>query len=227
MFLDEIGELPLDLQVKLLRVLQERTLRPVGSDAELPFEARVVTATNRDLPRDIEAKRFREDLFYRINVVEIVVPPLRDRGSDVLRLAEHFLRRIGARIGKPVVEMTPAVARFLMDYQWPGNVRELENCMERAVAVCRHDQIAPDDLPGKVTGHRRSSSELATAVPSELLTIAEMERRYLRRVLAVVGGNKSHAARVLGIDRRSLYRRLEQGAGGRHAAGVPAAGDQP
>jgi two-component system response regulator HydG len=220
MFLDEIGEMPLDMQVKLLRVLQERMVRPVGSDQEVPFEARVITSTNRDLAREVEAMRFREDLFYRINVVEVVVPPLRDRGGDVLRLAQSFLRRIGARIGKPVVAITPAAARLLVGYHWPGNVRELENCMERAVAICQLDQISLDDLPRKLTacGTKFLSP---TDAPSELLTIAEMEQRYLRQVLTVVGGNKTRAARVLGIDRRSLYRRLEQAAGDHDSCGVP------
>jgi two-component system response regulator HydG len=208
MFLDEIGEMPIDMQVKLLRVLQERMVRPVGGDAEVPFEARVITSTNRDLEREVEHKRFRQDLFYRINVVEIVIPPLRDRGSDVLRLAQCFLHRIGVRINKPVVAITPAAARVLMSYRWPGNVRELENCMERAVALCRLDQITLDDLPGKLCEHHHSRFVFPTAGPSELLTMAEMEQRYLRQVLAAVGGNKSQAARVLGIDRRSMYRRL-------------------
>jgi two-component system response regulator AtoC len=211
MFLDEIGEMPIAMQVKLLRVLQERTVRPVGSDAEVPFEARVITSTNRELAREVEAKRFRKDLFYRLNVVEVVVPPLRDRGGDVLRLAQNFLHRIGARIGKPVVAMTPAAARLLLEYRWPGNVRELENCMERAVAVCRLDQISPDDLPSKLYMHSRSKLVPAITAPSELPTMAEMDQRYMRRVLAVVGGNKSQAARVLGLNRRSLYRRLGQG----------------
>jgi two-component system response regulator HydG len=212
MFLDEIGEMPLDMQVKLLRVLQERTLRPVGGDTEVAFEARVITSTNRDLAREIEAKRFRQDLFYRIHVVEIIVPPLRDRGGDVLQLAQHFLRRISARIAKPVVAITPAAARMLLDHDWPGNIRELENCMERAVAVCRLDQISPDDLPDKLHEHHRPKLPVASDALSGLITIAEMERRYLRRVLTIVGGNKARAARVLAIDRRSLYRRLERGA---------------
>jgi DNA-binding NtrC family response regulator len=208
MFLDEIGEMPIDMQVKLLRVLQERTVRPVGGDVEVAFEARVITSTNRDLEREVAERRFREDLYYRIHVVEIVIPPLRHRDTDVLRLAEHFLRRIAARTGKPVLAITPAAARLLLDHDWPGNVRELENCMERAVAMCRSDQIAPHDLPDKLHDHRRSRVVSATATLGELVTMAEMEQRYLRRVLAVVGGNKSHAARVLDIDRRSLYRRL-------------------
>jgi two-component system, NtrC family, response regulator AtoC len=209
LFLDEIGEMPLEMQVKLLRVLQERRVRPVGGDEEVSFDARVVTATNRDLETEVEEKRFREDLFYRINVVAIQVPPLRARGGDVLVLAQHFLRKIASRTGKPVEGISAEAARKLADYDWPGNVRELENCMERAVALCRLSEVTVDDLPDKVKDHQSSRMVIATDAPEELITLEEMERRYVRQVLAAVGGNKTHAARVLGIDRRSLYRRLE------------------
>jgi two-component system response regulator HydG len=208
-FLDEIGEMPIEMQVKLLRVLQERKVRPVGGDEEVPFEARVVTATNRDLETEVEEKRFREDLFYRINVVAIPVPPLRARAGDILLLAQYFLKRIAARSSKPVQGISPAAARLLMDYDWPGNVRELENSMERAVALCRLDEITVDDLPSKVQEHQSSKIVITTESPGELITLDEMERRYVRQVLNAVGGNKTHAARILGIDRRSLYRRLE------------------
>jgi two-component system response regulator HydG len=209
LFLDEIGEMPLEMQVKLLRVLQERKVRPVGGDEEVSFDARVVTATNRDLESEVEEKRFREDLFYRINVVAIPVPPLRARGGDVLVLAQYFLRKIASRTGKPVEGISAEAARKLADYDWPGNVRELENCMERAVALCRLSEITVDDLPDKVKDHQSSRMVIATDAPEELITLEEMERRYVRQVLGAVGGNKTHAARVLGIDRRSLYRRLE------------------
>jgi len=208
-FLDEIGEMPTEMQVKLLRVLQERKVRPVGGDEEVPFEARVVTATNRDLETEVEEKRFREDLFYRINVVAIPVPPLRSRAGDILLLAQYFLKRIAARSNKPVQGISGPAARLLMDYDWPGNVRELENCMERAVALCRLDEVTVDDLPSKVQEHQSSKIVITTESPGELITLDEMERRYVRQVLNAVGGNKTHAARILGIDRRSLYRRLE------------------
>jgi two-component system response regulator HydG len=207
--LDEVGEMPLEMQVKLLRVLQERTVRPVGGDEELPFHARVVTATNRDLATEVEEGRFREDLFYRINVVAIPVPPLRDRGGDVALLARHMLERIAARTSKPVIELTPEAARKLMDYNWPGNVRELENSIERAVAICGGGPISPEHLPTKIQQYQSSRIELASHDATELITLDEMERRYVRQVLDSVSGNKTHAARVLGIDRRSLYRRLE------------------
>jgi two-component system, NtrC family, response regulator AtoC len=209
-FLDEIGEMPIEMQVKLLRVLQERKVRPVGGDEEVPFEARVVTATNRDLETEVDEKRFREDLFYRINVVAIPVPPLRARAGDILLLAQYFLKRIAGRTNKPVQGISGPAARLLMDYDWPGNVRELENCMERAVALCRLDEVTVDDLPSKVQEHQSSKIVITTESPGELITLDEMERRYVRQVLNAVGGNKTHAARILGIDRRSLYRRLEE-----------------
>ncbi len=213
-FLDEVGEMPTEMQVKLLRVLQERKVRPVGGDEEVPFEARVITATNRDLETEVEEKRFREDLFYRINVVAIPVPPLRSRAGDILLLAQYFLKRIAGRSSKAVQGISGPAARMLMDYDWPGNVRELENSMERAVALCRLDEITVDDLPAKIRDHQSSKIVIATESPGELITLDEMERRYVRQVLAAVGGNKTHAARILGIDRRSLYRRLESKADG-------------
>jgi len=209
LFLDEIGEMPLEMQAKLLRVLQERMVRPVGGDTEVPFEARLVTATNRELEVEIEEKRFREDLFYRINVVHVSVPPLRARQGDVLELAQVFLRRIAERTNKAVEGLTPEAAQRLVDYDWPGNVRELENCMERAVALTRTSEVAVDSLPDKVRNHRSSRLVIDADDPSELITLDEMEKRYVRRVLAACGGNKTQAAKVLGIDRRSLYRRLE------------------
>ncbi len=209
-FLDEIGEMPMEMQVKLLRVLQERRVRPVGGDEEIAIRARVVTATNRDLEIEVEEKRFREDLYYRINVVPIAVPPLRARNSDILLLAQHFLKRIAKQIKKPVEGISEAAARKLLEYDWPGNVRELENCMERAVALCRLTEITIDDLPATLSEHSTAAMVIATASPLELITIDEMTRRYVRQVMVVAGGNKTHAARLLGIDRRSLYRRLEE-----------------
>ncbi|HEX2691941.1 MAG TPA: sigma-54 dependent transcriptional regulator [Kofleriaceae bacterium] len=211
-FLDEIGEMPPEMQVKLLRVLQERKLRRVGGDEEVPFHARVLAATNRNLEAEIEQRRFREDLFYRINVVTVHVPPLRTRSGDILLLAQLFLRRVAQRIGKPVKGFSGPAARMLLDYDWPGNVRELENCVERAVALCRLDEITVDDLPTKVQAFHVTRVAIPvgpTGSPDAMITMEEMERRYVRQVLDTVGGNKTHAARILGIDRRSLYRRLE------------------
>ncbi|HEY1548501.1 MAG TPA: sigma-54 dependent transcriptional regulator [Kofleriaceae bacterium] len=208
-FLDEVGEMPIEMQVKLLRVLQERRVRPVGDDTEVAVRARVVTATNRDLEAEVAAKRFREDLFYRINVVPIAVPPLRDRAGDVLLLAQFFLDRAAKRLGKPVRSITVPAARLLSEYDWPGNVRELENSMERAVALCRLDAITVDDLPSKLRESDAQHMVVALESPAELVTLDELGGRYVRRVLASVNGNKTRAAKILGIDRRSLYRRLE------------------
>ena len=210
LFLDEIGELPLEMQPKLLRALQERVVRPVGGNAEVPFDARIVAATNRDLETEVHEKRFREDLFYRINVVKIEVPPLRERGGDVLILAQHFLQTFATRNGKSVAGLSAPVAERLMAYDWPGNVRELENCLERAIALARFDQITVEDLPEKVRAYQADRFVVAADSPAELVTMDELERRYLLRVLSLVGGNKSRAAQVLGFDRRTLYRKLER-----------------
>ena len=220
--LDEIGETPLEMQVKLLRVLQERTVRQVGSDAEHPFEARVIAATNRRLEDEVREKRFREDLFYRINVFEIAVPPLRERGNDVLELAHAFLARIARSMKKPVESISVEAAKKLRGYDWPGNVRELENCIERAVALCQYNQITVEDLPTSLASP--ITFDMPTS-PADLITLAEMERRYVRRALAQSNGNKSVAARLLGIDRRSLYRRIDPVGGrvGEHGASKPPA----
>jgi DNA-binding NtrC family response regulator len=209
-FLDEIGDMPLGLQPKLLRVLQERTVRPVGGRDEVPVDVRVVVATNRDLESAIEEGRFREDLYYRINVVHIPLPPLRARSGDILPLAHHFLSHFASRAGKSVTGIAPAAAQKLAAYGWPGNVRELQNCMERAVALTRFDQIGVDDLPEKIREYLRSHVLVTSDDPSELVPLEEVERRYIARVMEAVGGNKTAAARILGIERKRLYRMLDR-----------------
>ncbi len=211
LFLDEIGELPLSLQPKLLRVLQERKVRPLGSNLEVAFDARIVAATNRDLETAIEEGRFRSDLFYRINVIHIEVPPLRLRGSDILLLAQHFLTQLAAQDPpRSVNGLSPHVAERLLAYPWPGNVRELQNCVERAVAVTRFEQITVEDLPEKVRAYKSAPIVIDSANPSELLTLEEVEKRYLCHVLQAVGGSKTAAARVLNLPRRTLYRKLSR-----------------
>ncbi|MBX3188310.1 MAG: sigma-54-dependent Fis family transcriptional regulator [Labilithrix sp.] len=210
LFLDEIGELPLDVQPKLLRALQERKVRPVGDNREIPFDARIVAATNRDLENEVREKRFREDLYYRINVVKIEVPPLRARGADTLHLAQHFLEQFAERSGKPTLRLSERAAERLMAYEWPGNVRELENTIEHAVALARFDQITVEDLPEKLRGYLAGSFVATANDPTEIVTMEELERRYLLRVFKLVGNNKSRAAEVLGIDRRTMYRKLER-----------------
>ena len=210
LFLDEIGEMPIALQPKLLRALQERRVRPVGGDAELPFDVRVVTATNRDLEDAIAARRFREDLFFRINVVQIHLPPLRSRGSDIALLAQHFVDKYAAVSGRQVRGLSPRAVERLLAYPWPGNVRELQNCIERAVALTGLDHLCIEDLPEKIRASRTAPGGLQTDDPTQIVPIEEMERRYILHVLDLLGGNKVQAAQLLGLDRRTLYRKLER-----------------
>jgi two-component system response regulator HydG len=210
LFLDEIGEMPMTMQPKILRALEESKLRPVGGDKEVSFDVRIVTATNRDLETAVEEGRFREDLFFRINVIQLQLPPLRARGTDVLLIANALLKGFAARAGKEVRDLTEPVAERLMNYSWPGNVRELRNVIERAVALARYDQLVVEDLPEKIRDYRSSQVFIGGDDPSELVSMEEIERRYILHVLAAVDGNKTLAARILQLDRKTLYRKLEQ-----------------
>jgi len=209
-FLDEIGEMPLGMQAKILRALQERRVRPVGASQEVSFDSRIVTATNLDLESEVAERRFREDLYYRINVVRIEMPPLRARGNDILLLAQHFLERAATRSGTPPIRLGRAFAEHLVNYAWPGNVRELENCIERVVALSRYDETTVEDLPPKIREHRPIEVVTVSDDPNDLPSMAVVEERYLRKVLAAVGGNKTLAAKVLKFDRRTLYRKLSR-----------------
>jgi transcriptional regulator with PAS, ATPase and Fis domain len=208
LFLDEIGEMPLEMQVKLLRALQERKVRPVGSNVESSFDARIIVATNRDLEEEVRQKRFREDLYYRVNVVRLSLPPLRERAEDVAELAKHFLARYTRDHRSH--DLSSEALEKLTRYRWPGNVRELQNCIERAVALAQFDQIGVDDLPEKIRDYRMSRISVESNDPAELLPMEEVERRYILKVLEAVGGNKTLAAQVLGFDRRTLYRKLDR-----------------
>jgi DNA-binding NtrC family response regulator len=208
-FLDEIGDMAVEMQAKLLRALQEKKVRPVGGNDEIAFDARIIAATNRELEEDIEEGRFREDLYYRINVVHLPVPPLRGRGNDILQLAQHFIARAAKRTGRNVQGLAGSAAQKLMSYDWPGNVRELENCIERAVTLTQFQQLTPDDLPEKVRRYEPTTTE-PDDVLSELLSVEELERRHIIRVLGAVDGNKTRASKILGFDRRTLYRKLER-----------------
>jgi len=208
LFLDEIGEMGLGMQSKLLRVLQQRTVRPLGGAREIPFDTRIVAATNRDLEAEVAVKRFREDLFYRINVVAIEVPPLRHRMDDILPLAYHFIARAAKRNERPVSRLGHAAAERLMGYDWPGNVRELENAMERAIALGRFDEIIVDDLPAPLRHAASADGTFSSESEDDLSTMQIVEDRYIQKVLEAMGGNKAAAAKVLGFDRRTLYRKL-------------------
>jgi two-component system response regulator AtoC len=210
LFLDEIGEIPIGIQAKLLRALQDRVVRPVGSDQEVSFDARIVAATNRDLLDAVDQGKFRQDLYFRLNVLEIEVPPLRSRGSDVLLLAQNFLRKAAMQANKPVTAISTDTAHKIVEYSWPGNVRELQNCIDRAVALARFDQITVDDLPERILDFRRSHVLVTAAQPGELVTMEEVEKRYITSVLDAVDGNRTTAAKILGLDRKTLYRKLER-----------------
>ncbi len=210
LFLDELGEMPLGMQAKLLRALEERKVRPVGGSAEVPFDARIVAATNKDLESLVEERRFREDLYYRVNVVHIEIPPLRSRGNDVLLLAQAFVKRFAERHGKTITGFSAEFADRVLSYAWPGNVRELQNAIERAVSLARFEELTVDDLPPKVRDYRPSHVVVAASDPAELVTLEEVERRYIERVMEAVGWNKTEATKVLGIDRSTLYRKLER-----------------
>jgi two-component system response regulator HydG len=210
LLLDEIGDMPLGLQPKLLRALEERKVRPVGGAIEVPFDARVLAATNRDLESAVDDRRFREDLFYRINVIHVQLPPLRARGNDVLILAQQFIESFAALSDKKVTGLSAPAAEKLTAYHWPGNVREVKNCIERAVALTRYEQIAVEDLPEKIRDYRESHVIVASDDGSDLVSMEEVERRYILRVLQAVAGNKTLAAQILGFDRKTLYRKLER-----------------
>jgi DNA-binding NtrC family response regulator len=208
LFLDEIAEMPLVLQPKLLRVLQDGEVRPLGMNRAERVDVRVIAATNRDIERQLHEGRFREDLYYRLNVIQIHLPPLRGRQEDILPLADHFLERVAARSGKTVKGWKEGAKKMLLAYHWPGNVRELENVVERAVALTESDLLCPEDLP-QTMQERKSQDRLASAV-AQGFTLDQLEREYIERILEVEGGNKTRAAQRLGLDRKTLYRKLEE-----------------
>ncbi|HYW31312.1 MAG TPA: sigma-54 dependent transcriptional regulator, partial [Gemmatimonas sp.] len=205
-FLDEIGETTASTQVKLLRVLQQREVIPVGATESLSVNARVLAATNRDLEEEIKRGSFRSDLFYRLNVIALHLPPLRSRADDIPLLAAAFLARSATLRSEGVKRISEGALDAMMAYQWPGNVRELENALERAVIMTKGESIGPDDLPERVTARRAEPlvSERVQASP----TLEVVERAYIQWVLQNEGGNKSRAADMLGIDPSTLYRKL-------------------
>src|SRR5574341_487165 len=209
LLLDEISELPLMLQAKLLRVIQEREVRRVGSTRAVPVDVRIIAATNVLLTEEVKARRFREDLFYRLNVIEIRMPPLRERREDIPLLVEAFLRKCAAASHKELRGMTESALAMLIDYPWPGNVRELENVIERAVTLARGEKIVPDDLPPAIRG-ARGERRVIDEGAERVLPLQEIEREYILRILEKTGGNKYQAAQVLGIDRKTLYRKLAE-----------------
>jgi DNA-binding NtrC family response regulator len=214
LFLDEIGDMGPKMQAQLLRTLQDGEVRPVGGAEAIRVDVRLVCATNKDLEEEVKAGRFREDLYFRINVVTIRLPPLRERREDIPVLVGHFLHKLALRERREPAAMSPEALRLLSGYAFPGNVRELENAIERAVAVAKGNVILPSDLPPEVGGGPEPGAGAETGgILGEVgnrPTLAELERRYIQLVLGEVGGNKKKAAEKLGIDRRTLYRALER-----------------
>jgi DNA-binding NtrC family response regulator len=205
--LDEVGEIAPALQAKLLRVLQEHQVRPVGGTQWRDVDVRVLAATNVDLGAAVAAGRFREDLYYRLKVVTVALPPLRDRREDIPLLVEHFVRQAARHCGKTVTGVSTDALKVLCEYGWPGNVRELAHVLERSVALAQHEVLGVDDLPAEV---RPAGAAPLADVLADRPTLEELKQRYIRLVVAESGGNISRAAHALGVDRRSLYRMLDR-----------------
>jgi two-component system response regulator HydG len=208
-FLDEISELPLMLQAKLLRAIQEREIRRVGSTKSVAVDVRIIAATNLNLAEEVKAKHFREDLYYRLNVIELRLPPLRERRDDIPLLVDSFLRKCAKSNRKPLEGISESALALLIDYPWPGNVRELENIIERAVTLARGEKIVPEDLPATVQGSRGDRKVLDDAA-ERTLPLQQVEWEYIKKILEKTGGNKYQAAQTLGIDRKTLYRKLAE-----------------
>ena len=206
-FLDEINTLSPNLQVKLLRVLQERVVRKVGGRENIPIDIRLVSASNQDLEDAVKRNEFRQDLYYRLNVVPVRLPDLKDRREDIPLLVHHFLQKFAQQHGEPARRFSNEGMRILMTHTWPGNVRELENAVEHALTMGSGEVLTPEDLPASVTTPERDIVEEATL---DNATLAEVERRYILRILEKMGGHQIKTAQILGIDRRTLYRRLRQ-----------------
>lgn len=207
-FLDEVGETSPAIQVKLLRVLQEREIIPVGGVKPIKVDVRLIAATNADLEKQVESGKFRADLFYRLNVIPIHIPPLRQRRDDIPLLVEHFLKTYCEAQGKPLKQVTKQAFDLLMRYDWPGNVRELENVIERAVILQEGNLIGPEDLPERIRG---GTSQIKTdLVTARNLTLEELEKQYILQVLNETGWHKKKAAQILGINASTLYRKLQR-----------------
>jgi two-component system response regulator AtoC len=202
-FLDEVGDVPAKMQALLLRVLQEGEVRRVGGSAPVAVDVRVISATNRDLSIDVAEQRMRSDLYYRLNVMGLHIPPLRERGEDIVAIAHHLVAWHAARIGKPIPEISADALKIVRGHAWPGNVRELENALGRAVAMSSHGLILPDDLPPAISGR---PDALPISLDHDWPSLEILERRYIDRVLDRCGGNKTDAANILGVDRRTLQR---------------------
>jgi DNA-binding NtrC family response regulator len=207
LFLDEITEMPLTLQAKLLRVIEEKEVRPLGDTKSYPINVRVISTSNRDIKSMIQQGQFREDLYYRLKVIDIELPPLRDRREDIPLLAQHFIKNFSVEMKKNIFGNSEDALKILLNYSWPGNVRELENVIQRAITLTRHETILPEDLP--ITMIEEQNESLIEKGLRKKYTVDQLEKEYIKKVLLEVGGNKSKAAEILGLDRKTLYRKLQ------------------
>lgn len=209
LFFDEIGELPLGLQAKLVQIIEDKKVHQTGAAKSITIDVRIIASTALNLKDEVKAKRFRDDLYYRLNVVEIALPPLRDRGKDIPLLAEAFLNRYSREFEKPVWAISEAALYLLVNYSWPGNVRELESVMERAVTLSHAKEILPDNLPMPLQQVRSRTQILSTGLKGEK-TLKQVEEEYIRLIFDKTHGNKYQTAEILGIDRNTLYRKLAE-----------------
>lgn len=208
LFLDEVTEMALTLQAKLLRVIEERTVRPLGDTQSHSVDIRVISTSNRDIQSLIQQGRFREDLYYRLKVIDIELPPLRERREDIPLLVQHFIHKFNAEMNKRTSGVSEPALRVVMNHSWPGNVRELENVIQRAVTLSQQETILPEDLPSSMLEPREEN--LIEKSLKENLTLDQLEKEYIRRTLIQTGGNKSRAAEILGLDRKTLYRKIQE-----------------
>jgi DNA-binding NtrC family response regulator len=208
LFLDEISEIPLSLQAKLLRVIEDKEVRPLGTNQGEKVDARLVSACNRDPELLVQEGRFRQDLYYRLNVIRIDLPPLRERAEDIPVLIEHFMRKFSGQVQHKLDGIEPEALTALINYHWPGNVRELEHTIERAVLLAKESRIGLQDFPPSLVA-RNNVLPLADAI-AKSYTLKDLEKEYIMRAMETVGGNKTEAAKILGVDRTTLYRKLEE-----------------
>ncbi|HYA29488.1 MAG TPA: sigma-54 dependent transcriptional regulator, partial [Acidobacteriota bacterium] len=209
LFLDEISEIPLSLQAKLLRVLEDKEIRPLGADQSVKIDTRVLSASNRNLDEQVRSGKFRQDLYYRLNVIRIELPPLRHRIDDIPLLVNHFIQKLGASANHRVHSVAPDALAALKAYEWPGNIRELEHTIERAVLLGKGSVVGMDDLPPHMAKRAEREIILAQAIANQF-TLGDLEREYIGKVLTTTQGNKTEAAKILGVDRTTLYRKLDE-----------------
>jgi transcriptional regulator with PAS, ATPase and Fis domain len=210
LFLDEITEMPLTLQAKLLRVIEEKEVRPLGDTVSYPIDVRIISTSNRDIKSCIQEDKFREDLYYRLKVIDIELPPLRERREDIALLVQHFIDTFSKEMKKKISGISEDALKALLDYSWPGNVRELENVIQRAIILSQQERLLPVDFPDSIIGQKEKKDEsiLEKAV-QERFSFNELLKEYIKKLMIETGGNKTKVSEILGIDRKTLYRKMK------------------